>query len=494
MTPTSLGELVDIGQDSDLDHHVRQLAESLRRHRDPQIREVFRTADSTTAGINLWRAFFAEGLNLRAVSPTLAWQAFAFHPGAIASSFRLRDDEEQPWTVLVEQFEAWYLLATSHSVPNISARDSALGAAYLARTRWLLLSAPFRPDIVRLIDPDDLRAVDFLVERAREAREQWLAALSEIDSHPTLRHRIDIEAESRLLAEVELGTDAPANAYAPGAQAATSPKDPYLRSIAGYVVTHLLLPRFAWGLSRTLIRDILGRRVPIHGFVTAAVFAGALVAFVLTALGVLGSPSGYTIAAVIALMGYVSIAVGAAFHREIGWLWLLRQPASSAVGLLTLAALPADWWAVSDRDTLLTLSKSADRWAASDGWAVLLASGVLTGVGLVYLMIEASNHGASGRALLRRALGIGMFGLLHAAMVSLIGLRFLLPAFASTAGGMPISCSWTTTGCGNAALWPWLMLLAATAWSFVSGVFLQILWDDQPITAPLSHVAWKVGK
>ncbi|MEU7942456.1 hypothetical protein [Microbispora bryophytorum] len=493
MTRHSLRELVSIGQDSDIDREVEKLATELRREHEAEINEVSRTTGSATKRIKLWRAFFAKDLDLRAVSPTLAWQAFAFHPGSVASSFRLRDDEQEPWSVLVEQFEAWYMLATTNSVPHISARDAALGAAYLARTRWLLLSAPFRADVAH-IDPEDRGYVDFGVERAREAREQWLAVLAEIDKHSTLRSKIDVEAESDLLARLEIGEKTSAEADQSGEQATTPSKDPYLRSIAGYIITHLLLPRFAWWRSWTLVRGNLGRPVSVHGLATAAVFAGALVAFVLTALGVLGTSSGYTAAAVIALMGYVSIAVGAAFHRELGWLWLLRQPASSAVGLLTLAALPADWWAVSDRDTLPTLSKSPDRWAASDGWAILLASVILIGVGLAYLVIEASNHGASGRSLFGRALGVGTFGLLHAAMVSLIGLRFLLPAFASTAGGMPISCWWTTTGCGNAALWPAPMLLAATAWSFVSGVFLQILWDDQPITAPLSHVTWKVGQ
>ena len=35
------------------------------------------------------------------------------------------------------------------------------------------------------------------------------------------------------------------------------------------------------------------------------------------------------------------------------------------------------------------------------------------------------------------------------------------------------------------------ILLAATFWCLAAGVFSQILWDDQPITAPLSHRRWR---
>jgi hypothetical protein len=121
---------------------------------------------------------------------------------------------------------------------------------------------------------------------------------------------------------------------------------------------------------------------------------------------------------------------------------------------------------------------------------------VLTAIGLGYLAIEAGNHGTRGWALVRRVATVGTIGFGHAAAASVIGLRFVLPAFAATAEapGVPesIACWWSTHGCGP-ALDPWLLVLAATSWSFVSGVFLQILWDNQPITAPLAHVAWRKG-
>jgi hypothetical protein len=82
-------------------------------------------------------------------------------------------------------------------------------------------------------------------------------------------------------------------------------------------------------------------------------------------------------------------------------------------------------------------------------------------------------------------------------MVSVIGVRFLLPVFAQKPY---LSCLWNTPGCGapaapGAPAWTalpgWLVICVAASWSFAAGVFLQILWDDQPVTAPLSHVTWR---
>ncbi|MGV2386263.1 MAG UNVERIFIED_CONTAM: hypothetical protein LOD86_13500, partial [Thermobifida fusca] len=36
-----------------------------------------------------------------------------------------------------------------------------------------------------------------------------------------------------------------------------------------------------------------------------------------------------------------------------------------------------------------------------------------------------------------------------------------------------------------------ITLVQATAWCLAAGVFSQILWDDRPITAPLTHTRWR---
>jgi hypothetical protein len=114
--------------------------------------------------------------------------------------------------------------------------------------------------------------------------------------------------------------------------------------------------------------------------------------------------------------------------------------------------------------------------------------------------VEAAGHGIGGVRRLWRPVVVGVFGFLHAIMVSLIGLRFLVPVFSQKPY---LSCWWAAQRCGApatagtpawAGLPPWLLILLAASWSFAGGVFLQILWDDQPVTAPLAHVNWRRGR
>jgi hypothetical protein len=125
--------------------------------------------------------------------------------------------------------------------------------------------------------------------------------------------------------------------------------------------------------------------------------------------------------------------------------------------------------------------------------AVIAAAG-LTGAGLAYLYIEAAQHGVRGRRLAGRPPLAGLSGLIHSLLISLIGLRFLLPVFTATpSGGPPFSCWHAIGSCHGQALPAPLLIALAAAWSFAAGVFLQILWDDQPVTAPLTHVSWRRG-
>ncbi|MEV4565133.1 hypothetical protein AB0K12_15310 [Nonomuraea sp. NPDC049419] len=414
------------------------------------------------------------------------WKLFAYHPGQAARAFRVRDErwrimvEAEPqrfrWRTFVEIYEAWYALAVKNEVPILVERDAKLGAAFLVRTRWLLFSAPFRQDLA------GKALVDSRIERARQTREEWLTVLDSIQEHPSLARHINVETEATDLTSVEI-SQASLNI-------GRSDDDPPRTGIVGNVVTRILLPRFAWFAALRVLHRMHGRCL-LFGVCGALAFFLAAAATVLTAVFGIWT-DGYTAAAVLGLFGYGFIAVWSAMVQpSFNAIWLLRQPASSAVGLLGLSALHPDWWATTSNGTARTTA------------AVLLA------IGFGYLLIEAGNHigPAPGRsaaphvrrwALARRVGVVGVFGVCHAALVSIIGLRFVVPAFNEHAEGannttVSIACWWTPERCAPMLdpLDPWVMVLIATAWSFVSGVFLQILWDDQPITAPLAHVSWR---
>lgn len=428
---------------------VAHLAGRLVDHRAREIEDAWADVGADVR-VQRWREILA-GLG-DVLDTGNAWRLFAYHPGTVIGSFSLGERRSQRWRILTDVYEAWYGLAADGKVPGVDRRSATLGAGFLARTRWLLLSAPFRKGFEHL-DPTETES---LVERARQAREEWIAVLDAIDDHPNLRAAVDVEDEAVKIALVVL-------------EGRASGRDLARADLAGHLVTRLLLPRFAWLPAVQVLRGVWGRGTVVHLSAGASLFVVAAVIFTLAAWDVWRW--GYTGAAILALAGYVVVAVGSAVRPRLGWPWLLRQPAGAAVGMLALIALP-DWW------------------STADSGAAAVASGVLALVGIGYLMVEAGNHGT--RSIIRRSLGVGLFGLFQSAMVSLIGLRFLFPVFAASVEKVRISCWWT--GCSGDALPPWLLLLTTTAWSFVVGVFLQITWNDQPITAPLAHVSWRRGK
>lgn len=448
---------------------VEDLALLLRRHHYDAIgRAVEDVADDLR--VRRWREIF---INLdgwqddhsddwrdsdQSFDVAAAWRLFVYHPGAITGLlFESKPMSElgfllPPRQILADIYEAWYGLAADNAVPGVDRRSSRLGAGFLARTRWLLLSAPFR----QKESVDDIS--QSAIERARQAREEWLAVLDTIDDYPNLRARIDVEREAVYIASIELAND-------------RSGADPARVHLAEHIVTRLLLPRFAWVSALRVLTKVRGRGILVHLASAGSLFFAAGVLFVLAALDVWSW--GYNAAATGALIGYCAVAIAAAARPYLGWLWLLRQPAGASVGLLALIALPS-------------------LWATAETGSATLAGGLMALVGVGYLAVEAGNHGA--RRVVLRAIGSGLFGLVQSAMVSLIGLRYLFPVFvfSSTGESAPLSCWWA--GCTGDVLPPWLLLFTATTWSFVVGVFLQITWNDQPITAPLAHVSWRRGR
>jgi hypothetical protein len=439
---------------------------------------------SSTARVEAWMTLLRDASD----APELA-EFFAYRPSDVIRVLGPKLFEQWRWSTLVEIYEAGYQLA----IRNAGDRGPAggvpfawqLGAAHLARTRWVLLCLPFAG-----IRPEDhgLRRVDDdlgrLVALAQQARSDWLAVLAAIDDYPLLAGRIgDVEDEvwqlvSVQVTQINLWPDPSAKAKSAKAESAEDRADPLGRETDRFAVTRLLLPRFAWRRSTAIcFRSMNALPLTLNAVAAAAVVS----AMVLPVIGYcLHLTWGYTAAAATAATAYVLIAWATGADRRAAWPWLLRQPASAAVGLLAVAAFGPSWWYTGG--------------ARGDTARALVAAAGLAGAALVYLCIEAAGHGVRGRRLAGRSLLVSGFGLVHGVLVGLIGLRFLLPIFAaSPPGGPALSCWYTPGACHGQAL-PVLVLLAiAAAWSLAAGVFLQIIWDDQPVTAPLAHVSWHRG-
>ena len=355
-----------------------------------------------------------------------------------------------------------------------------------ARLRFLTLSEPMRwrgqpknawwgqgsepqfgPDGImdRVFGPESW---PLLVSLCREARKEWLACLDAYQSYLLLAQAGPRQLEQELAALVfqhgyrdrfqHAGTPLGMPADTVDKRVPLTAED---RAFFVDVADRHLLPRFALP---TVVRLGLyddARSASRARKIVAGLAAATGLAAVGCAVALLSVP-----ATILAAACYLLICTGVVlFPAEWGAMWLLRMPAASAVGIIALIGLlPGGWVHVPPR-----------------GW---LAAGALLAVSYGYLLVEARNHGvARGAALLRSAL-VAAIGAVHAALVSLIALVVITPAFVSDGKGL--LGIWHQGG-GHARV----VLALSAAWCLAVGVFSQILWDDRPITATLAHLSWR---
>ncbi len=477
---SAAGSLVELphGQVSD-EPFARRVTEHLLGARSAEVREII-VARPSAVRVGLWEKL------LRAAGETESRELFISRPQDAVCHLGEKVPERQRWSTLVEIYEACYRVALQGSEVRAQADSretsfsedtpgtSRLSVACLARTRWVLLSRAFaaknRPrhdDVIRVNDGPRR-----LIVLAEQARDDWLAVLASIEDYPQLAGWIgDIEREVAGLISVSIAE--PAASSGSGEDKA----DPVSREVAQFAATRLLLPRFAWG---TATKIYLRTSTLASRLFSAAACAAILAVFVQLALGfIYGWKWGYSAAAATAVGVYLLVVCAMAADARAAWPWLLRQPASAAVGLLALAAFGPGWWFTAGS-------------AGSTGRTVLVIAG-LAGAALAYLYIEAIGHGVRGGRLAWRPPLIGVLGFIHGLLVSLIGLRFLMPVFAAGPTSGPQLACWYSGSCHGLALPVPALLGLAAAWSLAAGVFLQIIWDDQPVTAPLAHVSWRRG-
>ncbi|WP_131745454.1 hypothetical protein [Frankia sp. Cppng1_Ct_nod] len=151
--------------------------------------------------------------------------------------------------------------------------------------------------------------------------------------------------------------------------------------------------------------------------------------------------------------------------RETTNLWCLRLPAGAALGMVALISLD-------------------DTWAHPDTWTwPVVASVVVLAVAGGYLTLEAQGHGVpGGRILAGRVLAVAGLGLAHAVGVAALVLAAVVPA---------VTPDLAHKLAGPGAASPAELLMLAASVGLAAGVLLQILWDDRPVTYPLTHLPWR---
>ncbi len=463
-------------------------------HHDPHVTitdrerdEFINAAAATESGARV--TAFKALITRLAADPRTAYRLvvlFAYQPADALTFFSRLLEDRRRWSTTVEVYEAWVALASAGELPGMAPHDQATALAYLIRTRWHLYAAAFagstsawleRRDWIRISDLDSEQEV---ASAARRARADWVDVLDRLEEFPTLARDLhDPVVEAQWLVERRLSTSLlpdgdPAGIGVPVSGVPT-PDD---HEVQRHCVRNHLLPRFVLGTSWQVAWRLASR----FGRMMTVVAGGLFTLAVLAALGGAYTlvPYGVFIAAGAAALGYTAVLIAAVTDRSLSWPWLLRQPASGGAGLLVLISLGTGWWQGSAKHGATV----SEQWLAGASAAVLLM------VGSGYLILEAVNHGV--RPLRRRVAAVAGTGLLHSVLVSVMVLAVLLPAFVDH--GPDLAGCWAHGHCAAATLPPWLLIAVTSAWAYAAGVFIQIVWDDQPITAPLAHLRWRSGR
>jgi len=438
---------------------------------DSPFKQLSRTRKAGTVPAELITALSRDDPARRAMLPLLAR-----HPDVALNLARDEAPSAQPGsppladhlTKLAQLYDlVWQAALTAPE-------ETLLIRSRLARARFLLTSISLR-------DTHDLHAWEALRAPCRRAQLLWLKELDNAENDPWLASRSgpELEQDLRDLVFRDDGTALVSQATSTGTLIANR----HDTGVARRLVDGHLLPRAdLCAVRRLAAAHDQSRTGRLHTTRAALLLYGPLIAAAVVTTAGLGlerrtwlpdhklswGPAGLAMLYFAATLVY---GLGGSQHNPLrSRLLLARIPAGATLGLVTLLTLTPRWW--SD-----TTSSNAARLAALT---------ILVGAAIAYQAHELRNHGVTGRTLLGRTSVLVGIGLSYAALVCWPVLQLLAPLVIED--GEAFTGWWLhpwTSHTGHAA--PLWILSLATAWSYAIGVFLQIVWDDRPITAPLGR-------
>jgi hypothetical protein len=154
--------------------------------------------------------------------------------------------------------------------------------------------------------------------------------------------------------------------------------------------------------------------------------------------------------------------------------WLLRLPASVAIGSLMLMTIQ-DWPCTIGN---LAASQSIPQ------FLLWLAIPIILIAALIYLMLEVYGHGVSGWQTGTRSMQITIMTFFHAVGVNVMMFETVYRLFADNGMFTSILAEMSI----GARL---LILLLSSAVCAVIGIFTQNIWDSAAITSPIQLMKWR---
>lgn len=358
-------------------------------------------------------------------------------------------DPSTSWVVVTRLAEA--ALVATEKIGAAGDLSAQRRLPLLRRARFLLLNAPQLvpfPHDGQLSRTQPLGPPREMEARAREARENWFIDLLNHAELPELARwgpeQIDREMKMVVLRPQK---------SQPWVDEKSHP------SFAPWVVREALLPRFmlfdAWRALPSRARRIALAPLSLLAMTALLVLLGltGLLPLDTVFLGALGA----------AAAAYLATVIAAGVTKESAYLVCLRLPAGASVGFLAFISFD-------------------EGWVTTPGTSWLWASIALLSAAWAYLFLEALAHGVATGAALGRSGMVGALGFAHGTAVAAI-------AFPAVSRALNVNLGDPLDQLSAAGV-SQLYVLAASA-GLAAGVFLQMLWDDRPVTYPLTHLAWK---
>lgn len=333
---------------------------------------------------------------------------------------------------------------------NVTRRDlvAVVRQAHLAQRRYEMLRRAWLST-----ECDDALGGDesVLYLRMQESRRGWARLLA--DAHRRLAHdEEDVEAAARKLAFTDDGQLLASGRQLP--EVVRKQREPVEFRVQAGLAERLFLPRFMLG---DVVRQTGNPR--LARFLIAAVpGVQGLTATLLVAFA--GGPGGLTAAAAVAGACYLAVAFITLTHAEMLAALCLRLPATTAIGLSGLLTFGSSW---------LQRPRPAS-WLAVPA---LLAAAVFG-----YLLVELRGAGVTERAaVVRRSVLVLTMGVGYAIGVTVMLYATVGRYLNGYAGGL-----------GAGGIDRLANLLMAAISSLALGIFLQILWEDRPVTYPVAGI------
>lgn len=236
-----------------------------------------------------------------------------------------------------------------------------------------------------------------------------------------------------------------------------SSSDTWTKGFAAYLVKH-------WnGIAKSAVGILAASLLAVVCLAILAILKA------LTNFEMIANVEWFVLAAIAGLVVAGVIAVVSLLDFRLVEIMCLRLPSAAIIGVIALFSIDSAWIDVEP------------------SWWLMVG---LVAAFTAYVATDAIRSGRKPNfgSFRGSVMGIAFLAELYALAVSAVALKWIAPAFLKAPDGMACQKAMAHWQCLGHPLQTWFLLANA---ALCVGLFLQTLWDDRPLTAPLSRPEWR---